>query len=263
MGRRGRGHDRRGPGPAWSACPASPAWPAPPRSRTSAPTARRWRRSSPECASTTGKSKRSFLCRTSSAVSATVPASSGRLQPGRRYVVLGVTFRLDSDPLSAPVRYPELAAALGIGVGERVKCADVRSAVLELRRRKGMVIDPADPDTRSVGSFFVNPVLDAAALARIEAIARARCGEQSAQVRRRGRDGQGARGLADRAGRLRQGLRPGQRGADLRQAHARPGQLRLRHHVRADRAGQADQGRGARYLRRLLSPEPLLIGVTL
>jgi len=98
---------------------------------------------------------------------------------GDRHVVLGVTFRLDPDPLSAPVRYPELAAALGIGVGERVKCAEVRSAVLELRRRKGMVIDPADPDTRSVGSFFVNPVLDAAALARVEATARARCGEDA------------------------------------------------------------------------------------
>jgi len=96
-----------------------------------------------------------------------------------RYVVLDVTFRLASDPLSAPVRYPELAAALGIGVGERAKCADVRPAVLELRRRKGMVIDPADPDTRSVGSFFVNPVLDAAALARVEATARARCGEDA------------------------------------------------------------------------------------
>ena len=39
-----------------------------------------------------------------------------------------------------------------------------------------MVIDPADPDTRSVGSFFVNPVLDEAALAAVEAAARARYG---------------------------------------------------------------------------------------
>ena len=93
------------------------------------------------------------------------------------YVVLDVTFRLASDPLSAPVSYPELAKALGIGVGERAKCAEVRPAVLELRRRKGMVIDPADPDTRSVGSFFVNPVLGAGALARVEAVAAAR-GEQ-------------------------------------------------------------------------------------
>ena len=171
-----------------------------------------------------------------------------RLVPA--YIVLDVTFRLASDPLSAPISYLELAKTLGIGVGERAKCTDVRSAVLELRRRKGMVIDPADPDTRSVGSFFVNPVLDATALARVEAIARGSRGRRGAQVQRRRRDGQGARGLADRAGRLRQGIRPGQRGADLRQAHARPGQLRLCNHVRPDRAGQADQGRGTGKLRR-------------
>jgi len=40
-----------------------------------------------------------------------------------------------------------------------------------------MLIDPADPDTRSVGSFFVNPVLDRAALADVETAVRARCGE--------------------------------------------------------------------------------------
>jgi len=94
----------------------------------------------------------------------------------RRQVVLTVTFRLAVQELSEPVRYAELAAALGIAVGERVPAARARAAVIELRRRKGMVIDPADPDTRSVGSFFVNPVLDAGALAAVEAAARARCG---------------------------------------------------------------------------------------
>jgi UDP-N-acetylenolpyruvoylglucosamine reductase len=77
-----------------------------------------------------------------------------------RYVVLGVTFRLARDPLSAPVRYAELARALGVTEGGRVPLADARSAVLTLRRGKGMVLDPADPDTRSAGSFFTNPVLD-------------------------------------------------------------------------------------------------------
>jgi UDP-N-acetylmuramate dehydrogenase len=95
----------------------------------------------------------------------------------RRFVVLGVTFALAEQVLSAPVRYPELAATLGVPVGGQVESTEARSAVIELRQRKGMVIDPADPDTRSVGSFFVNPVLDGAALAAVEAAARTRCGE--------------------------------------------------------------------------------------
>ena len=94
----------------------------------------------------------------------------------RRLVVLSVTFRLAAQARSAPVRYAELATALGVAVGDQVPAAQARAAVIGLRQRKGMVIDPADPDTRSVGSFFVNPVLDAAALAAVEAAARARCG---------------------------------------------------------------------------------------
>ncbi len=102
--------------------------------------------------------------------------SSFRSDPGR-FVVLSVTFRLAARAWSAPVRYPELADALGVRLGDRVPGTEARSAVIELRQRKGMVIDPADPDTRSVGSFFVNPVLDRAALAAVEAAARARCGD--------------------------------------------------------------------------------------
>ena len=93
-----------------------------------------------------------------------------------RHVVLSVTFRLAEQPVSTPVRYAELAAALGVEIGDQAASAKVRSAVIDLRRRKGMVIDSADPDTRSVGSFFVNPVLGGAALAAVEAAARARCG---------------------------------------------------------------------------------------
>jgi UDP-N-acetylmuramate dehydrogenase len=95
----------------------------------------------------------------------------------RRHVVLAVTFRLAAQPAAMPVRYAELAAALGIEIGDQAASTDVRSAVIELRRRKGMVIDSTDPDTRSAGSFFVNPVLDGTALAAVEAAARARCGE--------------------------------------------------------------------------------------
>jgi UDP-N-acetylmuramate dehydrogenase len=93
-----------------------------------------------------------------------------------RHVVLSVTFRLAGQALSGPLRYAELAQVLGVGIGDQAASTDVRSAVMELRRGKGMVIDAADPDTRSAGSFFVNPVLDGAALAAVEAAARARCG---------------------------------------------------------------------------------------
>ena len=94
----------------------------------------------------------------------------------RRHVVLSVTFRLAEQSAARPLCYPELASALGVAPGDQVASTEVRSAVIELRRRKGMVIDSTDPDTRSAGSFFVNPVLDGAALSAVEAAARARCG---------------------------------------------------------------------------------------
>lgn len=84
-----------------------------------------------------------------------------------RWVVLSVDFRLRRSSQSAPVRYAELARTLGVPIGTSVPLATARSAVLALRAGKGMVLDPADPDTRSVGSFFTNPVLDAAAWAGV------------------------------------------------------------------------------------------------
>ena len=86
-----------------------------------------------------------------------------------RHVVLSVTFRLTADPLSAPVRYGELSRLLGVGEGGRVPLLAARQAVLELRRGKGMVLDPADPDTRSAGSFFTNPVVTAGQFADLAA----------------------------------------------------------------------------------------------
>jgi UDP-N-acetylmuramate dehydrogenase len=74
-------------------------------------------------------------------------------------VVLEVEFRLDESGRSAPLRYRELITALGAREGERTDPARVRDAVLELRRSKGMVLDDADHDTWSVGSFFTNPVV--------------------------------------------------------------------------------------------------------
>ncbi|KHL16347.1 UDP-N-acetylmuramate dehydrogenase [Mumia flava] len=81
-----------------------------------------------------------------------------KAEPGR-FVVLDVTFQLRLGTQSAPVRYAELARALGIEVGERAPLADVREAVLGLRAGKGMVLDDADHDTWSAGSFFTNPLL--------------------------------------------------------------------------------------------------------
>jgi UDP-N-acetylmuramate dehydrogenase len=61
-------------------------------------------------------------------------------------------------------------------VGSRVPLADARRAVLGLRRGKGMVLDPGDPDTRSAGSFFTNPVLDRRQFAEVQRRAAARLG---------------------------------------------------------------------------------------
>jgi UDP-N-acetylmuramate dehydrogenase len=72
-----------------------------------------------------------------------------------RYIVTSVTFRLAPGG-EAAVRYPELERALGEG---RRALAEVRKAVLAIRRRKSMVLDPEDPDARSAGSFFVNPIV--------------------------------------------------------------------------------------------------------
>jgi UDP-N-acetylmuramate dehydrogenase len=127
--------------------------------------------------------------------SITAPAVTGR------FVVLEVTFQLISDRLSRPLRYAELAGTLGLDParlnparpdpvrpnparpddrgqdeGARAPLGDVRSAVLRLRRGKGMVLDPADPDSRSAGSFFTNPVLNTAQLAALRRVVDERCG---------------------------------------------------------------------------------------
>jgi len=79
-----------------------------------------------------------------------------------RWTVLAVTFALTPSDQSAPVKYAELARTLGVQPGDTAPLQAVRDAVLELRRGKGMVVDPDDPDTRSAGSFFTNPILDPA-----------------------------------------------------------------------------------------------------
>jgi UDP-N-acetylmuramate dehydrogenase len=81
-------------------------------------------------------------------------------EPGR-FVVLDVTFELEEGELSRPVGYAELARRLDVEIGDRAPLPDVRDTVIALRRGKGMVLDPADPDSRSAGSFFTNPIVPA------------------------------------------------------------------------------------------------------
>ncbi|WP_029110693.1 UDP-N-acetylmuramate dehydrogenase [Mycobacterium sp. URHD0025] len=92
-------------------------------------------------------------------------------------IVLEVEFALtaEQDPArrSAPLRYRELANALGVEQGERADPLRVRQTVLQLRAGKGMVLDENDHDTWSVGSFFTNPVVSQAEFERVQAVFRA------------------------------------------------------------------------------------------
>ena len=81
-----------------------------------------------------------------------------------RYVVLAVRLRLARDT-QPTLRYAELIKAVGAA---QPTPALVRDTVLALRRSKSMVLDPADPNTRSVGSFFMNPVISEAAFAAMK-----------------------------------------------------------------------------------------------
>ena len=93
-----------------------------------------------------------------------------------RYVVLSVTFHLKPGGAAA-IRYPELRQYVDDnGLDDRDLFA-VRQAVIAIRKRKGMVLDPTDPDTRSDGSFFMNPIIPAEQLEAFLARARAVAGE--------------------------------------------------------------------------------------
>jgi UDP-N-acetylmuramate dehydrogenase len=87
------------------------------------------------------------------------------LKRGRLGLVVSLDLALADDAgpagagLSQPIAYAQLASALGVRIGDRVPAAELRAAVLELRASKGMLWDPADPDSASAGSFFTNPVV--------------------------------------------------------------------------------------------------------
>ncbi len=75
-----------------------------------------------------------------------------------RHIIVGVRFVFGRD--ARPYTYPDVTRALEARHVPRPAPVDVREAVLGIRRGKGMVVDAADSDTRSAGSFFLNPVMD-------------------------------------------------------------------------------------------------------
>jgi UDP-N-acetylmuramate dehydrogenase len=84
-----------------------------------------------------------------------------------RHVVLAVTYRLARG--GAPtVRYADLERDLQARGLTNPSLRDVRASVLGIRRAKSMVLDPADENRRSCGSFFLNPIVEAGELARVE-----------------------------------------------------------------------------------------------
>jgi UDP-N-acetylmuramate dehydrogenase len=180
-----------------------------------------------------------------------------------RYVVLDVTFRLARQSLSTPVRYAELAAELGVGMGEQAGVGEVRAAVLKIRARKGMVLNPGDPDTRSAGSFFTNPVVTAQELAVVEAAAAARgAGPVPRYPAGKGRAKIPAAWLIERAGFAKGYGVPG------------PARVSSKHTLALVNPGDATTADLLSLAREIVSgvqaaygvtltPEPILIGVTL
>ncbi len=108
---------------------------------------------------------------------------TSRFKGTDRYVVLDVTFQLEIADLSRPIAYADLAAGLGVELDARVPLARAREAVLEQRRRRGMVLDDADHDTWSCGSFFTNPILAPGEYEALAARVRERLGDDAAPPR--------------------------------------------------------------------------------
>jgi UDP-N-acetylmuramate dehydrogenase len=98
-----------------------------------------------------------------------------KAEPGR-YLILDVLLQLSRSTLSGPVAYADLARDLGVEAGDRVPLEEAREAVLAQRRRRGMVLDAADHDTWSCGSFFTNPVMSTRSYAVLQDRAQARLG---------------------------------------------------------------------------------------
>jgi UDP-N-acetylmuramate dehydrogenase len=180
-----------------------------------------------------------------------------------RYVVLDVTFRLMRQSLSAPVKYAELASELGIEPGEQAAVGEVRAAVIKIRSRKGMVLNPGDPDTRSAGSFFTNPVITAEEFAGLEAAAAAGgAGQVPHYPAGEGLVKVPAAWLIEHAGFAKGYGAPG------------PARVSSKHTLALVNAGEATTGNLLALAREIVSgvqaaygvtltPEPILVGVTL
>jgi UDP-N-acetylmuramate dehydrogenase len=87
---------------------------------------------------------------------------SSRFRGSRRWVILEVEFELPRSRESLPIRYAELARALGRRVGQTAPDRGGARAGPGAAPRKGMVVDAEDPESVSAGSFFTNPILSPA-----------------------------------------------------------------------------------------------------
>lgn len=179
-----------------------------------------------------------------------------------RYIVLTVEFQLPLGRMSAPIRYSELARSLGVDPGKRAYSTDVRREVLRLRASKGMVLDPADRDTYSTGSFFTNPIVPADVAGRLP---------ESAPRYPAGADGLvklSAAWLIDQAG-FRKGY-----GLEAGSVSGGRASLSTKHTLAITNRGSASAGDMVAVAREVrsgvvkrfgieLNPEPLLIGLAL
>ena len=185
-----------------------------------------------------------------------------------RYLILNVTFLLRRSTTSDPLRHSELCAELGIPDGGVAPLAEVREAVLGQRRRKGMILDPEDHDTWSVGSFFKNPELDPGAFGQLRHRLRKRLGAQSIphDWRPDGQIALPAAWLIEQAG--------FPRGYPLQSDPRSPVSISTKHALALTNRGSASTGQLlslAREIRDgvglafgvLLEPEPTLVGVEL
>jgi UDP-N-acetylmuramate dehydrogenase len=205
-----------------------------------------------------------------------VPAPGEPAAVTGRFVVLSVRFLLVRSRLSAPVRYAELARALGVAEGDRAPLAAVRSAVLDLRRGKGMVLDPDDPDTRSAGSFFLNPVLDRGHFAAVERAAHAVVGPGTRVPCYPAGDGRvkvSAAWLIEQAG-FRKGYRPAEAGARMAGASTDGARISSKHTLALINPGDATAASLLTLAREVrqgvhaafgveLASEPVLVGASL
>jgi UDP-N-acetylmuramate dehydrogenase len=112
-----------------------------------------------ESVDTFDRERRTFATLTSAECRFSYRMSRFKREDADRFVVCGVTFRL--RPAAGRVAYPDVQEHLSRAGIENPTVLDVRESVIAIRRRKGMVVDAGDPDSRSVGSFFMNPVVSA------------------------------------------------------------------------------------------------------